>query len=418
MKRTLFVLFTTLILSSAAFAERHWNDRIFEINVDAPVNISNNMFTIDELFQETVVIDFTKIADELPSSGFNAILSAKPSVGFKLDIPSGLVFGLKTGVDAYSTFSIGKSLFDFLGYGNQLNENISVDFGGYGDIFVYLQADLGWDYDKFKIVFSPSLYAALFHVTTEGSNITISNSSEGEFGYNLRGNLNIYSLIGFDDSLQESLKEGNFGAVPETFFAKINDIWSGAGFDIQATLDYELTKYLTLSGTLKTPVVPARLTYRIPMTIESSYETSIMSLTQGSTEAPEVSTNFGDMDRVMYKINRPLKLNVNANFHPWNGIMEYYAGLGIGFDHPFASNPFDRGYYFDYILGTRFGLFNLLNVYLSTERTDRLFINKAMLSLNIRLVEIDVGVASESTSFIKSFQAGGLGGFANVKVGL
>lgn len=418
MKKLLLSLFIFTTVISFSFAERHWNDRIFEINVNVPVNISNNTLVLDDIMRDTIVIDFTKIADNMTSDGFNTIINASPSTGFKIEVPSGLLFGLSTGVDLYSNLTIDQSLFEFLGHGNKLNEDLDIDLDGYVDAFLYLRADVGWDYDKFKITLSPSLYTALLHASTNGSYVKVTNSNDGTFAYKLQGNINLYSITGIDDSMKDAFKSMDFAQIGNRLLGEMNNIWQSAGFDMQVGFSYELYRYFTLIGNVKIPVIPARLSYVVPISISSEFETSILDVVNDETGTPSFEKDIGSCQRAEYKINRPMKITVMGNFHPWNGVMEYYGGFGLGFDHPFASNPEDRGVYVDYLLATRFGILNTLNFYLSTERTDRIFIHKATVALNVRLIEVDVGVASESTSLINSFKAGGVGAFVNVSVGM
>lgn len=417
MKKLSFLIVLSFF-SFSLFAERAWNDRIFEINTEIPLNVTNNTIGLTDILKSTVVLDLTQMADNMPEDGFNTIISFNPSVTVRLDIPSGMYFGVKTGLDVYSNFSIGKSLFDFLGHGNTLNEDLDIGFGGYVDAFSYAQIDLGWDYDKFKIILSPSIYVAILHASTTGSNLRITNTVDGKFAYDLKGYLNLYSIVGIDDMMMDAIKTGNYMAFPEIISNTFNDIKGSIGFDFEATVSYEMYRYLTLIGKVKVPVVPASLTYVVPMTLSSDFQSSVMDLAQGNIEAPSFSYDMGTSQRTIYKINRPMKISLCGNFHPWNGVMEYDAGLGVGIEHPFADDFSETDFYIDYYLGARVGLLNMLNLYFSTERTDRLFIHKLSASLNIRALEVKVGVASESSSLANSFKAGGIGVFVNTSMGL
>ena len=82
---------------------------------------------------------------------FNETISMDMDGGFKLDIPKGLIFGGTAGAQLYESFTIGKELFYFLGYGNELNQDITIPFTGYGDIFVYTKVDLGWNFKKCNV---------------------------------------------------------------------------------------------------------------------------------------------------------------------------------------------------------------------------------------------------------------------------
>ena len=112
-----------------------------------------------------------------------------------------------------------------------------------------------------------------------------------------------------------------------------------------------------------------------------------------------------------------MKVSLGAEFHPFGNFMNYYGSLGFGLRHPFAQNTEELDAYFDYLLGVRISLFNLLQFSVSTERTDEVYKHKAMLSLSVRVVQVDAGVALESTSLANSFKGQGIGAFVALYVG-
>ncbi|MBR6582340.1 MAG: hypothetical protein IKK80_01850, partial [Treponema sp.] len=89
----------------------------------------------------------------------------------------------------------------------------------------------------------------------------------------------------------------------------------------------------------------------------------------------------------------------------------------IAVRNPGAQNKDEVFSYTEYMLGCRLSLANLLSLYLSTEYTDEIYMQKASLSLNVRLFEIVTGIATSSSSFTKTFQGSGLGAFVTVYVG-
>ena len=93
-----FVLFISLI--SASFAENFFAHRFFEIKVDVPVNVSNNLIGLTDVLQESVVIDLPQMADNIKFVGAAIKANADPSVSINLDIPRGLIFGLQVGAEA------------------------------------------------------------------------------------------------------------------------------------------------------------------------------------------------------------------------------------------------------------------------------------------------------------------------------
>ena len=80
-----FVLFVSLI--SASFAENFFAHRFFEIKVDVPVDVSNNIVSLTDILQETAIIDLPQIADNVALDGAMIKAKAAPSFGIKIDIP-------------------------------------------------------------------------------------------------------------------------------------------------------------------------------------------------------------------------------------------------------------------------------------------------------------------------------------------
>ena len=104
-----FVLLVSLIGTS--FAENFFAHRFFEIKVDVPVSVSNNLISLTDIFQETAIIDLPQIADNVKNGGAAIKAGATPSVGVKIDIPRGLIFGVSVGADAQASVGLSNDLF-------------------------------------------------------------------------------------------------------------------------------------------------------------------------------------------------------------------------------------------------------------------------------------------------------------------
>jgi hypothetical protein len=407
MKKLVALLIFALFFSLSTFSEeRFYNDRIIDFTLDVPVNVSNNLIGTKDIFQDVVLIDFTKIADEMSDDGFSLIASTKPQVSFGLDIPNGLLFKINAGLDLYSNIGIGKSLFDFLGYGNTINEDITIDVKGFADLFLFAGLDVGWSTKKFSLVISPTVYSALAHVAMEDSKVVLSNSAHGEFSYDLKGTMAFYS-----DYFTPDFKNIDYKTLYLLDYKKIIE---NSGLDVGVSFSYDLYRYLTIYGNARIPIYPTKISTCIPTTITSSMSAEIMDI--GNPQFTWDITK-GDAEEKEIKINRPLKFFVSGKFHPFNGVMDYYGGLGFGIEHPFAGEGLESDFYFDYLLGMRLGFWHALNFYVSTERTDKIFSHKLIVDVNIRLLEVKVGVSAESSSFTGSFRGGGAGAFVQLSVG-
>lgn len=420
MKKIIFVFSLLCLLTSAAFSQRAWNDRIIDFNFAGQLNASNNLLGINDIARETIVIDFTQIADDMKQSGkgFNESISADFSAGFMLDIPKGLVFGANAGLQFYESLTIGKELFYFLGYGNKVNENINITADGYADIFAFAQADIGWNAGGLKVVISPAVYTAIAHVTTENSSIVFKNTADGKFAYELQGNFLVYTPVDMGVELVNDIMAGNYETLLDTGKNILTGLKQSAGLDIQAGFDYALNNDISVNALLRIPVIPSTMHYKSSFNVKSEWETTLQGVAQGTFSAPDFTMNSTAGEEIKYTINRPLKLNIGGDFHAWNNIMNYYGNIGICLEHPFARNLDEMSIYFDYLFGLRVGVFNILNLSVSTECTDKIYKQKVTAGINLKLAEVNVGVATASSDFAKSFSGCGASAFVDVHVGL
>ena len=131
----------------------------------------------------------------------------------------------------------------------------------------------------------------------------------------------------------------------------------------------------------------------------------------------EGESGFGNSEITEYKINRPMKITAMAEATPFGDFCKFYGQFGIAIRNPAAKNKAEVFSYPEYMLGCRLSLANLLSFYLSTEYTDQIFMQKASMSLNFRIIEVVTGIATTSSSFVKTFQGTGFGAFVTVYMG-
>ncbi len=416
MKKRLLVLILFCFTSIFAFSEIKFQDRFIELKIDLPVGISNNSFRSLDYLKEEALIDLTKIAQEIPKEGFNFKMSVNPSVRFLIDLPVGPEIGINVGANIYSSLGFSKDIFDFLGFGNEDSIDINENIDAFLDFFVYAEATLGWKFKNFGVVIAPSVFTALIHASTDNSYIKVYNDEESNFGYKLNGKAKVYSMI--------NLNKDCF--TPE-FISDYNNLlksyinWSSLGFDASVSFNLKSLRYLDVTGTFNFPIIPCTLKKETEFTCSSEYKTGLSDLlSSDDTEKakPDFNYDFGTTKDSSYSINRPLKLNFSGIFSPHNDIMDYQFGLGVGLLHPFAKDKESMVWYFDYLFGTRIGLWNFASLNLSTERTEQIYIHKVQLSVDVRFIRFVLGAALESPSFASSFRASGIGAYANVTIGL
>ena len=398
-------------------------NRIFEIKVDAPVDISNNAISVSDFLVKDVIIDLQELCDNLPKKGFDFATSVNPSVGLNFNFGK-VNFGFGAGAEVYSNIGTSKDVFEFIAYGNSIGESISVDLNAYLDTFAYAEVHFGSKIGKLSTRIQPAIFGTLAHAVTQDSYVRFNNTEDGEFNIDVNALFNIYSE--FDAADFENKNFTDFNTI-------LNKITPTIGFDLSGSASYEVSEFLTVNTSARIPIVPSRLTKATPFSYSISKSISLDSLLEKdsegedseSSENPETQPaeeeenegGFGETYSVDYILHRPLKFSLGAEFHPFGNFMNYYGSLGFGLRHPFAQNTDELDAYFDYLLGVRISLFNLLQFSVSTERTDEVYKHKAMLSLSVRVVQVDAGVALESTSLANSFKGQGIGAFVALYVG-
>ena len=428
----IFITFVMLIAHSFAGGADFFDHRIFEIKLNVPVNVSNNTLSVADFLQKEVIIDLKELYEGMPKKGFDITVDAMPSAGFALDFKKGIHFGVEAGVDIFSKVGVSKDLFRFIAKGNELNEEITVSVNGYADVFAFTNLDIGFNLKRFNIRVQPAVFASIAHAVTTDSYVKASNGEDNSYNLVMNSNMDIYSSVPVTQEL--------FGDTNLMVNQLINQLVPTMGFDMSGQVSYKLTDFLKLTGSVRIPLAPSRLNYKTAFNYSSEYSVSVEKLmgkgdseegengetTGESTPAAETPTTesepaatslFSDPINEIYKINRPMKFSISANFTPFSWLMSYYGTLGIGIKHPGAKNRAETYAYVDYLIGTKLSLINIISLYLSTERTDEIYKHKATLALNFRLVEVDAGLAFESANLQTSFKGSGLGAFVTACIG-
>lgn len=426
----LFVLLVSL--TGLSFAKNSFTHRFFEFKVDVPVEVSNNLLGIKDIFQETVVIDLSEIAKNVAFKGAAIKAFAAPSFSLNLDIPSGLILGFSLGAEADVSVGLSKDLFEFLGEGNLgMGNEMQVETSNtYADIFATAAVKGGWNFKKSKIEFTATAFSTLAHFdASETSARFYLNNSTNKAGVEAHIGAKGYTIADVNDL--------------SNIQTLMNSISDSIGFDVAAKYERDIFKFLTVGGQARLPLVPSRLSvaYTVDYPVldeEIGFDqflgTDDDSGDSGSSSVPPA----GDDDlegyekylgkptklETPYAIHRPLKLGVSADFHPFGTLLSTKGYVGVGFRHPFASaiNKENGGadetqFYVDYSIGGRLSLWNVLSFSLSHSYMDEIFKNQFAVELNIRLIEVDAGVSFSSTNFTKSFTGAGVGAFVTVCIG-
>lgn len=395
------VLFTAFIaFATSLSAKKFFDERYVEFRLDVPFGVSNNAISVTDVLQKEVVIDLKKIADGIPDGGMDVALFANPN--FQWNLRFGKLFlGLEAGADVYGKLNLSKDIFDFIAYGNEIDEELDVKVEPVFDAFAYSELSVGLRGKKIQVTVTPGIFVPLASVCGGNTNFTFENTADGDININLLSKLNVYSAVDFSD-LNNIASNLDY-----------TQILYNAGFDVSGHVGLQLFKPLLIYADFRIPVMKGTLPMHATLTNEYSMSMNLMNF--GDMESPESNLMQWEYDdNAEFKINRPLKFMGYLDFTPLGKFLDITVGAGFGTRHPFSEYSYS---YPQYYAGITLNLFNVFKIGVSSDYTDEIFKEQIGTVFNLRLFEIDAGVSMQSTSFIKSFSGCGAGGYVTFAFG-
>lgn len=435
MNKKLIIFLSIFLLSSTVHAGI-MNNRFVELRVDLPMDVSNNSFGILDLFRsEELLIDLGAVADELPEDGFTIRSSMTPNIGVNFNIAK-FHAGLKVGADIYGSFNLDKSIFNFIAFGNKLNETVEIKPNVYGDVFitgdVYADLQLG----RMKLNVNPALFIPVASINTNNTYLKIQNNSNGDIIAEMNGNIELYSQFALDET-GNGIDINHISMGSETMDIRSSDalmkLFRYSGFDFAGIIELPSPIFdsLSFSAAFRVPIIPGKLNTKTAISCDTQYKINPSEIIQnkidGNTEnseneGKELDLNLNDLDytyyseETVYKINRPFKFMGYATFMPFGELLTAKAGLGFAVRSPLSEYAVTYPQY--YLGGGVSVLGGFFRMSLSTEYTNQIFIHQTNLAISLRAVEIDLGLGTEGPNFEKSFNLSGVRAYLGVAVGI
>lgn len=401
MKKLFACIFAVSVISTAAFSRNFFSQRFFEIKAGTELGVSNNLFTVNELLKKDLIIDLPQLAADCPDNGFNIRAGAKPTWEMNFNIVNVHV-GLSAGVELFESMSVGKDLFDFLGNGNSVGDVLNFNLDNDADVFAFSQLDIGIKFGKLKVDVQPAVFLPIMSMRGGGAKATVVNGIDGSLDISMDMNMDVYSIT------ELSVTDNGFSFDTDKLISALS---KGFGFDFGLGLSWDLTKSFTVGLTSRIPIVPGTLGYKSNIQGGMDYKLKVSDFENPEkTERERTVTN----ENATLTIHRPLKVNIYADKALLGTLFNARAGVGFGIRRPFCS---DALFYPEYYLGIEFNLINAFKLKVSTEYRDQTFIHQLGTTINLRLVQFDFGISTQSSNFIKSMEVAGLGGYAYVSVG-
>jgi hypothetical protein len=401
MKKTTIALFVALI-ASAAFAQIP--RRVVELGNDLRLGASNNYLTLNDVFQETLVIDLNELAARTALTGFCVNADAGADFFLNLALPKDLGVGLFLGSSVYAFSSLPAELFQLLSKGNQIGTESAGSMRLLGDVFVEVGAKASKGLGPWTFSLSPAFFMPAAHIDNPTASYSLIANADGTVAANAQANIPIYSAVSID-SLAQGLD----------FQAIATGILNSGGLDASLGASYQLLPELRLGATLAhVPIVPATLRNRLLVT--ASADASLDDLLGSFGTAAEADMFAYESESAMVydaqsvQVMRPFKFGVQAVYVP--AALKFLTVSGN-----LALGAYQGAAYMDLGVKARADLANILIAYVSTAYEDRIWRNELGLALNLRILELDFTAGLQSAEFLTSFMGSGFYAALGSRVG-
>jgi hypothetical protein len=388
MKKLLLLLLISLFFVSGIFGIE---DRTFEIGFNVGFSFSNDFLSRSDIFNEkkTIELDLNEL-----EKGFmmNLGFGGSPFFFNYNNKKGGWGFGLSTRVDAMGIMNLSGKMLTFHETENE-DDGISEISGA---VFAEAAVPVHFHYEKFKIKIKPALFFPIVYATSDIT-YTYDNS-----------NISRGTILNLGYDVQAYIPISNAGS----------NLTASPGVDFYLGVDYPLSEAIGLN---KIPLLDFDVgleLFGIP--IFASVMESYMRM-KGSVGNENPIKLFGDdfdMDKFLdiaddaiegddgsIKIFRPFKLLLHADWHPLKiPILKFTVTPSLGFAY---SSIYNKPFSIETGVKAAIDFSNLLIFSIGTGYHDRLWKNGFDLTLNLRVVEFNLGLALCSPRFSKSWNGSG-----------
>jgi hypothetical protein len=272
---------------------------------------------------------------------------------------------------------------------------------------------------KLKLKLRPAAYAPLFYADSQVT-YTGKDKTHFEVNYDMR----VYSIAntkGFEGAFDEGIDMDLVTQDMQDDYMGI--LTNNMGYDLGLGVEYPVARWLDIGvDFVNIPIVKARLNHYLRLQGTAYLDTDIdfNEIIEKKGEFPdgfwEKVYNYETEDPVAgydsdgKAVPRPFATLFYVNYHPFRSrILSLIPSVGFSYNSLYLE-PF----HIEGGLNTRIDLANIFVTTLGVNYNDRMWKNSIDFILNLRVFELDFGLASHSPDFVKSWQGAGV----NVNVGV
>lgn len=407
MKKVLSII-CALCIVTFAFAEIDPPHRYFEIGTEVHVGVSNNWFSVPVFFQETLVVDLNKMADNL-SSGLtlDALLDARVNVA----INGGKVFRMNIFAGAYGQgmVNISQEMLEFLANGNANTPNNTITAKLGTDINAYVEAGVRFQsiIKKLGISVTPTVFVPVAHVPRIVATAVVNPQEDGSMIATGKADVKAYSVVPLNDPTN----------------IDINALLKDVGVDFSIGAQYAILPSLDVGlEVLHIPALAASLRNEASFSLNADYKVnSVLDSVAGNSESQFYEGKFEVGDPTYTTLTEPKKIR-----RPIEAVlMTEWRPFGEWFDvNGSAGYVFGENHNFKFAVGAGFHLLrmsklggHMLDFNIKSGYQDRIWTQQAQLIWNLRALELEFNVSSRSSNFLSSFTGTGLGAGFGLRIG-
>ena len=407
MKKVLSII-CALCIVTFAFAEIDPPHRYFEIGTEVHVGVSNNWFSVPDFFQETLVVDLNKMADNL-SSGLtlDALLDARVNVA----INGGKVFRMNIFAGAYGQgmVNISQEMLEFLANGNANTPNNTITAKLGTDINAYVEAGVRFQsiIQNLGICVTPTVFVPVAYVPQVVATGKVEPQEDGSMIATGKADIKAYSVVPLNDPTN----------------IDINALLKDVGVDFSIGAQYAILPSLDVGmEVLHIPALAASLRNEASFSLNADYKVNpVLDSATGGTDGKYFEGSY-EMSEITYttltepkKIRRPIEAVLMTEWRPFG---EWFDVNGS------AGYVFGENHNFKFAVGAGFHLLrmsklggHMLDFNIKSGYQNRIWTQQAELIWNLRAFELEFNVSSRSANFLSSFMGTGLGAGFALRVG-
>jgi hypothetical protein len=399
------------------------------------LGISNDFMAAADFLKEKVSIDLDKLAGGF-NFNFNSYLSP---VFFNYNKKDVWGYGISTGLDFFGNIGLNGSMLTF-----HEASSVNSDFGA--ALFAEVNVHGFLTFKKFKIKVKPAVYYPILYMVPDNFSYTYVNkkaNDRDETYLNMELDLRIYTPFPMDKDYDFKDIFNVAADITDT----IKNISSKPGIDISVGAEYPLSDFLGLTekisfldfdvgiDIINIPFYPSEMEDYVKMIVNLGNGDEPIDffggMLSGDSEGIDMDNFFnidkGDPAKGKRKILRPFKTLISIKWRPFGSPLKADSKESDKLKREwltftpifgFAVNPlYNQQVSFEGGLKTRFDFANFFIAALNIGYYDRLWKNTLDLAINLRLIEVDMGVSVQSADFLKSWSGGGIGASFGLKFG-